>query len=108
MADDDYLDALAHYRTLFPTLASLGTGAAAWSEEVARVASGALAAVLATGADIEGGSISGIANFNQRARLRALHARRAEVDSLYTNPYAMPVSRAMAPMPGGFRVRLGL
>jgi hypothetical protein len=80
-----YSLALAHYRIQFPDEASLGIGSppAAWKTEYDKVASGALGGVLLTSTSFEGGQGSGIRNFDQTVLLRALHARRAELDSTY-------------------------
>lgn len=80
-----YSLALAHYRIQFPDENSLGTGTppSVWKTEYDKVASGALGGVLLTSTSFEGGQGSGIKNFDQTVLLRALHARRAELDSTY-------------------------
>lgn len=90
MADSDFLDALVHYRTKFPTLQSLGESAAAWTAELAAVAPGAFDAITGTNINLEGGSVGGILNFRQKYLVRALHARRGELDEDYVNPYTVP------------------
>lgn len=109
MAESSFIDALAYYRTIFPDLASLGAGTppAAWWAEFQEIAPAALDSTLGTGVTAEGGSTTGIANFRQVTRVRALHARRAELDPDYVNPYTAPV--AAEPMPRrrtGFLVRI--
>lgn len=109
MPSDAYLDALVFYRTTFPDLASLGVGAppAKWKAEFDRVSADAFGSVLAVGANSEGGGMSGVRNFDAVQRFRALHARRAELDTDYVNPYTQA---ATDPRPGrriGFVVRMG-
>lgn len=82
-----YSLALAHYRIQFPDENSMGTvvngSPAAWKTEYDRVAGVTLDPVLLTSTSFEGGQGSGIKNFDQTVLLRALHARRAELDSTY-------------------------
>lgn len=81
----DYRLALAHYRLLFPDLASLGMGTppATWMTEYNRVVSSAFGEVTLTSTSFEGGSGSGQRNFDQSILLRALHNRRTELDCTY-------------------------
>lgn len=90
MSDFDL--ALEHYRLQFPTLASLGTSAATWKVEYDRVAALGLEATLVTGTGADGSSVAAQRNFDQKHLLRALHERRAELDSAYT-PFAPTVPR---------------
>lgn len=111
MADDaSFLDALVHYRTLFPDKASLGAGTppAAWYSELSAVAGDAFDAITGTAVNLESGSASGVLNFRQVHKVRALHARRAELDSEYSNPYLLPVTEPLPPRRLGFVVRMGL
>jgi hypothetical protein len=82
-----YALALAHYRLQFPDEASLGTGdpPTAWKTEYDAVVAGggAFDPVLLTSGSFEGGQGSGIRNFDQGVLLRALHARRHELDDDY-------------------------
>jgi hypothetical protein len=82
---DDFQLAIAHYRLQFPTLGSLGDGgtAADWKAEYDRVSSEGLSATLITNLNYEGGGHSGIQNFDQKILIRALLARRAELDSSF-------------------------
>lgn len=94
MADSDYLDAVVHYRTKFPTLASLsttGSDLALWNAELASASGGAFDAITGTQIALEGGNVGGVLNFRQKYLVRALHAVRAELDTEYTNPYTVPV-----------------
>ena len=105
---DDFQLAVLHYRLQFPTLLSLGTGAppALWRAEYDRVADSGLSATLVTSTGSEGTSVGASRNFDQKVLLRALHARRAELDTAYL-PYA---PAAVDPRPGrpmGITVRLG-
>ena len=107
--DPAYIDAVAYYRTRFPTLDSLGAGTppAAWQKEFDSVAPEAFDATLGTNVALEGGSIESVLNFRQVWKVRALHARRAELDAAYQNPYMQAVPDAMLPRIAGFRVRMG-
>ena len=82
--------ALAHYALQFPDLASLGTGTppATWKAEYDRVMDVALAPVLVTGTGNEGTNVNALRNFDQKTLLTALHARRNQLDSTYTSPFA--------------------
>lgn len=82
---DDFQLALGHYRLQFPTLGSLGEGEIPgdWKAEYDRVASEGLSATLITSLNYEGGGHSGIQNFDQKILIRALLARRAELDSSF-------------------------
>lgn len=106
--DPQYLDALVFYRTLFPTLASLGAGdpPAAWMAEYAKVSPEAFDSTISTGVNAEGGSVSMVLNFRQSLKVRALHAVRAELDSGYVNPYTVTASEPFPPRRSGFVVRL--
>lgn len=108
MAADDFLDALVHYRTHYPDLESLGYGVPPhlWKAELDRVAPEAMDAITGTSVAIEGGNVSGVLNFRQIHKVRALHARRAELDVTYINPYTQPISAALAGRRMGFLVRL--
>lgn len=92
----DFSLALAHYRIQFPDAASLGAGAppVSWKAEYDRVANLSLGQTLVTSTGAEGANVSAIRNFDQTVLLRALHARRAELDDTYD---------AMAPTLAGAR-----
>lgn len=109
MADDSFLDALVYYRTLFPTLASLGSGAppAAWSAALTAVSEEAFDPITGTSVNLEGGSVSGVVNFRQKFKVRALHSRRAELDATYANPYLVAAAEPLPPQRLGFTVRFG-
>ncbi len=109
MPDAAYIDAMVHYRTMFATLAALGAGTppALWKAELDQVTPDAFDAALATSASLEGGSASGVRNFPSIYKVRALHARRAELDPTYANPYTLPISEPMPPQRLGITVRLG-
>jgi hypothetical protein len=95
MADSDYLDAVVHYRNKFPTLASLSTtdsDLALWKAELAAVEAGTFDSMIGTSISLTDGNVSGVVNFSQKHLVRALYARRAELDSTYTNPYDIPVA----------------
>lgn len=102
---DDFDLALAHYRLLFPTLASLGTAAADWRTEYDRVAASGLSPTLLTSTSFEGGASGASRNFSQTVLLEALHCRRAELDSDYSATVTAPAPRLGRPM--GITVRLG-
>lgn len=94
---DDFQLAIAHYRLQFPSLGSLGEGEIPgdWKAEYDRVASEGLSATLITQMNYEGGGHSGIQNFDQKVILRALLARRAELDPSFDGvAFGMP---ALAP-----------
>jgi len=109
MADDSFLDALVYYRTLFPTLASLGTGTppATWKAALDGVAEEAFDPITGTSVNLEGGSVSGVVNFRQKYKVRALHSRRAELDVAYVNPYLQAAAEPLSPQRLGFTVRFG-
>ena len=90
----DFQLALAHYRMKFPTLASLGSGSPPWDwkAEYDRVASEGLTVTLITRLAYEGGSQEGIANFDQKALLRALLAVRAELDPSFNDTAFAPAA----------------
>ena len=90
MSDFDL--ALEHYRLQFPDLTSLGVDAQFWRTEYDRVAALGLEATLVTGTGADGSNVSAQRNFDQKHLLRALHERRAELDSSYT-PFAPTVPR---------------
>lgn len=95
MSDDpDFQLALAHYRGQFKTLADLGGGAepAAWKAEYDRVAASGFGAVLITSSSFEGGAGSGQRNFDQKTLLKALHARRAELDPSHDDTAFAPAA----------------
>lgn len=108
---DDFQLALAHYRLLFPALASLAagaqdvTGVARWRAEYDRVASCGLSATLITNSTMEGGGVGASRNFDQKTLLAALHARRAELDSTYHSSLVLPAP-ILAPANGSI-YRLG-
>jgi hypothetical protein len=81
--------AIEHYRLQFPTLASLGGNNPPihWKAEYDRVASTGLASTLVTSTGADGSSVGAQRNFDQRILLRALHERRAQLDSTYV-PFA--------------------
>lgn len=105
MADDSFLDALVYYRTIFPTLASLGEAAATWHAAVIAISEEAFDPITGTSVNLEGGSIAGVVNFRQKYKVRALHARRAELDPSYENPYLLAAEEPMRPRRLGFTVR---
>lgn len=97
-----FQDAWVKYCTLFPTLASLGSGdpPAAWKAELDAVSPGAFDQVVATSLALEGGNMAGQLNFPQMHLVRALYARRAALDEDFANPYdtaapAPPVRRQL-------------
>lgn len=104
---DDFTLALAHYRLLFPDLASLGVGTPPpiWKTEYDRVAASGLSATLLTSTTMEGGGGGFIRNYDQKTLLAALHTRRGELDSDYlaTLTAAAPVTAR----PAGIVVRFG-
>ena len=81
--------AIEHYRLQFPTLDSLGGSnpPIKWKAEYDRVASTGLASTLVTSTGADGSSVGAQRNFDQRILLRALHERRAQLDSTYV-PFA--------------------
>jgi hypothetical protein len=97
----DFQLALAHYRMQFPDVASMGTGTPPgdWKAEYDRVASEGITATLITRLAYEGGSQEGIANFDQKALMRALLTRRAELDPAFSatafDPAAVTPSRRL-------------
>jgi len=109
MADESFLDALVYYRTIFRTLASLGAGTppAAWIAALNAVSEEAFDPITGTSVNLEGGSVTGVVNFRQKYKVRALHARRAELDSNYQNPYLLPAEEPLPPRRLGFTVRFG-
>ena len=54
----------------------------------------------------KGGNVSGTLNFSQKLLVRALYARRAELDADYVNPYTQAAEDPIAPRRSGFIVRL--
>lgn len=98
--------ALAHYALQFPDLASLGAGTppATWKAEYDRVMDTALAPILVTGTGSEGTNVNAMRNFDQKTMLTALHARRNQLDSTYTAPFAAPP--AILGRHFGFQVQL--
>ena len=103
MASADFELALAHYRMLFADLAALGTAGATWRVEYDRVAATGLSATLITTLSHEGGSSGAARNFEQTVLLRALLARRAELDSVFAATVFAPTT---ARRNLGIRVRL--
>ena len=97
----DFQLALAHYRMQFPDVFSLGEGTppGAWKLEYDRVSSEGITATLITRLAYEGGSQEGIANFDQKALMRALLTRRAELDPTFEStafdPAAITPSRRL-------------
>lgn len=96
---DEFQLALAHYRLVFADLESLGDAGAngqptAWWTVYNEVASGAMAQTLVLESAAEGTRVAGARNFDQLTLLRALHARRAELDPDYIDtafePAAIP------------------
>lgn len=82
--------ALAHYRLIYPTLASLGESAATWRAEYDSVTATGFSPTLITGTSMDGASGTAIRNFSQNALIAALHARRAELDSTYRTTLTAP------------------
>jgi hypothetical protein len=99
----DYELALEHYRMLFPDGDALGEGSPpqAWKAEYDRLAKSGLSATLVTQTSTEGMSVSSQKNFDQKTLLRALHDRRAELDSDYQPFTPGKIRRSL-----GIRVRL--
>lgn len=97
----NFHDAYVAYVIQFPTLASLGASAATWLTEWNAVSATALDAALATSLTVEGGNQSGIANTPQEVKMRALCARRGELDVTFANPYLTPPPTERAPIPFG-------
>ena len=92
---------------MFPSVDSLGVGnpPLTWKTEYDRVASEGLTVTLITSLSFEGGSQSAVANFDQKALLRALLAVRSELDPTFSDTAFAPA----AVMPGrrlGIRVWL--
>lgn len=90
----DFQLALAHYRMMFPDLGSLGEGMPPgdWKAEYDRVASEGLTVTLITRLSYEGGSQEGIANFDQKALLRALLTVRSELDPTFSDTAFSPAA----------------
>lgn len=88
----DFQLALAHYRMQFPDVPSLGPGTppTQWQVEYNRVASEGLSATLITELTYEGGGHRGIQNFDQKILIRALMARRAELDATFQDTAFSP------------------
>lgn len=107
MASEQFHDAYVKYLTQFPTLASLGTDAAAWLAELNAVSPEAFDALFATSGNVEGGNIAGQRNFPAMQKVRALHAVRATRDPDYTNPYSEAPPEPMAGKRIGSIIRLG-
>jgi hypothetical protein len=109
ISDDDFMLALAHYRIEFPTVASLGSGDPhpdKWNEERLRVSDEGISATLITQNGYEGGSATAQKNFDQRAVLRALYTRRAELQPAFDDAvFAPPAVKARGRL--GFVVNLG-
>lgn len=101
----DFQLALSHYRMQFPDVASLGTGAMPgdWKAEYDRVASEGLGATLITEMNYEGGGHRGIQNFDQKTLIRALLARRAELDPTFHDTAFAP-ARILPTRPMSVRV----
>lgn len=75
--------ALAEYRIMFPGAPGSGLAGGpldAWNTEHTRVSKSGLRATLITQSAFEGGSASGIKQFDQKDLLKALLLRRAELD----------------------------
>jgi hypothetical protein len=108
MPSEDFIDAYARACRQFPTLTSLGTlpAAAAWTAAVEAIDPTAFDAITGTNLNVEGGSISGVLNFNQRTLIRALYARRAVLDSDFINPYTSAIPEPLAGQRCGFVVNL--
>jgi hypothetical protein len=75
--------------------------------EYTQVVPDAFGSVIGTGVNAEGGSVTGVLNFRQTLKVRALHARRAELDATYTNPYTIAATEPLPFRRAGFLVRLG-
>jgi hypothetical protein len=104
---DDYAIALAHYRLLFPDLASLGTGDPpfTWYAEYNRVVALGLSATLITSTNMEGSAAGASRNFDQKTLLLALHARRGELDGEYLE--SLTTAPPLIAQPAGVVIRLG-
>lgn len=109
VSDEDFTIALTHYRLIFPDVASLGGGAPhpdKWWQEYQRVSEEGLAATLFTQNNYEGGSATAQKNFDQRAILRALVTRRAELDTAFDDAvFAPPAVKSRQRL--GHLIRLG-
>jgi hypothetical protein len=109
VSDEDFTIALTHYRLIFPDAASLGAGTPhpdKWWEEYGRVSAEGLAATLFVQNAYEGGSSTAQKNFDQRAVLRALVTRRAELDADFDDAvFAPPAVKSRASY--GHLIRLG-
>ncbi len=106
---DDFQLAVQHYRLQFPDLAALGAGAipALWKKEYDRVAESGLGATLVTNTAGDGTSVGAQRNFEQKILLRALHARRAELDDNY-KPYAPAALDPRPARPMSYTVHVGV
>lgn len=87
-----FADALMHYRIRFPNIESLGAGSppARWAKEYEAVSGVAFAPVLLTTHSEDGRSASGQAAFSSQSKIRALVARRAELDTDFAVTIASP------------------
>lgn len=90
--DDNFWRAVADYNLQFPNLAALGTNAADWLAEYARVKRSAFSSVLITASASEGASGSGVKNFPQATLVDALHYVRHQLDASY--PLPVHIARA--------------
>lgn len=92
----DFELALAHYRLLFPDLASLtggnSTGGPDWQKEYDRVSSLGFSGTLITSSSSVAGNASAERNFEQKTLLSALLIRRGELDLDFDETVFAPVS----------------
>jgi hypothetical protein len=110
---DELFRAVADYALQFPDANSLGTNAATWLTEMARIRRTAFAAILINASATEGANASGLRNFPQQVLADALHCRRYDLDSAYVLPphlAAYPsakIERARAGTRRGITLRFG-
>jgi len=104
----DFDLALAHYRLLFPTLASLGAapGCGVWRAEYDRLVKSGLSAMLIVQSSTDGGNTTATRNYDQKELLRAVLTRRAELDTDFDDLIFAPVSKKSRRRLG-ITVRLG-
>jgi len=100
--------ALIHYRIKYYTLAALGAGdpPERWAAEYEEVAGMAFSPTILTGNSEDGRSAEGERNFSMTEKLRALIARRAELDPVFASAINAPAPLIQF-QPMGSVVRFG-